>query len=106
MISDERAEKAVEYIRDHADEIGQLRGQKAYLEHHAKVILATEFLHATGTVAERDHTARASQAYLEAVQDIKDCVTELETVLTHFKAAELTVEVWRTQAANQRRGNI
>ena len=36
-IEDSRVEKAVEFIRDNADLVGQLRGQKSYLEHAIKI---------------------------------------------------------------------
>lgn len=106
MISDERTEKAVEYIRDHADLVGQLKGRKAQLEHLMKVIESQVFLRSDGTVAERQAIAKAHPEYVGLINDYRDCVTELETNLTMIKSAELTVEVWRTQAANQRRGNI
>ena len=106
MISDERTEKAVEYIRDHADMIGQLRGNKSYLEHRIKIERSQRFLDAEGTVGERESWAWTDPAVKALCDDYRDCVTELETIATHFKAAELQIEVWRTQQANSRRGNI
>ena len=106
MISDERTEKAVEFIRDNAEQIGQLRGRNAQLEHLMKVTKAQVFLRSDGTVAERQAMAEAHPEYVSMVQEYRDCVTDLETKLTLMKGAELTIEVWRTQAANMRRTNI
>jgi len=106
MIDEARTEKAVEFIRDNAGLMGQLRGQKAFLEHAIKVSRAQAFMDSAGTVAERDHQAYLSEGVGLRLQELRDCVTELSTVETKIKAAELTIEVWRTQAANQRRGNI
>lgn len=104
-IEDSRTENAVMYIRDHADLIGQLRGQKSYLEHRIKIERSQRFLDAEGTVGEREAWAWTDRAVERLVDEHRDCVTELETVATKFKAAELLIEVWRTQAANSRRGH-
>ena len=106
MISDERTEKALEFIRDHAAQIGQLRGQKAQLEHTMKVVKAQKFLSCDGTVAERQAIADACPEFSALIEDYQNCVTDLETKLTLVKGAELTIAVWQTMSANQRRGNI
>ncbi len=104
-IEDYRVEKAVEFIRDHADMIGQLRGQKSALEHHIKIERSQRFLESEGTVAERESLAWTDPAVFKLCNEYRDCVTELETIATKFKAAELLIEVWRTQQANSRRGH-
>ena len=106
MISDSKVEEAIGVIAKNADLIGQLRGQKAYLEHRIKIERGQRFLEATGTVAEREALAWTDTAVHGLCNDYRDTVTELETLLTKFKAAELTTEVWRTQAANARRGHV
>ena len=106
MITDESIEKALDYLRDNAKLIGQLRGNKIQLEHLMKVTKAQKFLSCDGTVAERDAIANADPAYVQLIEDLKDCVTELETILALAKAAEMRIEVWRTQNANLRTGNI
>jgi hypothetical protein len=106
MISDDKVEKALDYLRDNAPLVGQLKGQRVQLEHLMKVIKAQKFLACDGTVAERQALADAAPEYVAQIEDLKDCVTELETILALAKAAELKIEVWRTQAANLRRGNI
>jgi len=106
MITDAKVEEAVGVIAKNADLIGSLRGQKAYLEHRIKIERSQRFLDATGTVGERDAWAWTDSAVKAVCDEYRDCVTELETLATKFKAAELTVEVWRTQAANSRRGHV
>jgi len=61
MIDEIRTEKAVEFIRDNAGLMGQLRGQKAYLEHAIKVSRAQACMDIQGTVSERDHQAYLSE---------------------------------------------
>jgi hypothetical protein len=105
VIPDERTERAVEFIRDNADLIGQLRGNKSYLEHRIKIERGQRFLQSEGTVAERESLAWTDPAVFQLCNEYRDCVTELETLATKLKAAELQIEVWRTQQANSRRGH-
>jgi hypothetical protein len=106
MISENRVEAAVMFIRDQALKIGQLRGQKEYLLHRIKIERSQHFLDSEGTVAERESEAWVCGTVVRLCDEYRDCITELETLMTRVKAAELTVEVWRSQNANQRRGNI
>ena len=106
LISDGKVEEAIGVIAKNADLIGQLRGQKAYLEHRIKIERSQRFLDAEGTVGERESWAWTDPAVKVLCDEYRDTVTELETLLTKFKAAELTTEVWRTQAANARRGHV
>ena len=106
VITDSKVEEAIGVIAKNADLIGQLRGQKAYLEHRIKIERSQRFLDAEGTVGERESWAWTDPAVKELCDEYRDCVTEIETLATKFKAAELTIEVWRTQNANQRRGHL
>ena len=106
MITDSKVEEAIGVIAKNADLIGQLRGQKAMLEHRIKIERGQRFLEAEGTVAERESIAWTDPSVYRLCEEYRDCVTELETLLTKFRAAELTTEVWRTQQANSRRGHV
>lgn len=106
MISDKDVEKALNFYRDEAAKRGALRGQIAYLEHAIKIALAQAFLDAEGTVAEREARSRLNALYQEKVEEYQNATADLGTLETYLKAAELKIEVWRTQNANQRRGNI
>jgi len=105
MITDSKVEEALGVIAKNADLIGQLRGQKAYIEHRIKIERSQQFLEASGTVGEREAIGWTHPVVEKLSEEYRDTVTELETLLTKFKAAELTIEVWRTQAANARRGH-
>ena len=106
MFKDDDVEKAVEYIRDKASLIGQLRGNKEYLEHRIKIERSERYLDAEGTISEREATAWTDPAVARLCDDYRDCLTELHTLQTLFKAAELKIEVWRTQNSNKRAGMI
>jgi hypothetical protein len=98
MISESRAEKAVEFIRDHAEQIGQLLGQCKALDHKRKIVRGQAFLEVeTGSVAEREAKAETSEEYSAVVQEIQNTWAEWKTLETRLRAAELTYEAWRSQ---------
>ena len=106
MIPEHRAEKAVEFIRDHADALGEAIGRCKMLEQKRKAVHGQEFLCAQGTVAEREARAYSSDAFEAVVEEIENAWSEKETLAIKLKAAEITVDVWRSQFAASKRGHV
>ena len=106
MISEERAERAVEFIRDHADQLGELIGRCKALEQKRKVVHGQAFLYAQGTVAEREAKANSSDAFKGIVEEIENAWAEKSTVETKLRAAELTIDVWRSQFSKYGKGHV
>ena len=106
MISEAKVERAVEYIRIHAERLGQLIGLCKSLEQKRKVIHGQEFLKATGTVAEREARAYASDEFRAVVEEIENAWAEKATVETMMKSAELKIEVWRSQFSKYGKGHV
>ena len=106
MISEDRAEKAVEFIRDHADELGNLIGICKGLEQRRKIVHGHQFLDATGTVAEREANAYASGQFKELTDQIQNAWADKSTLETKLKAAELTIDVWRSQYSKSGKGHV
>lgn len=106
MISDERVEAALEYIRDHARPLAQAAAEVEMLGHKIKTLKAVAFSAASGTVAEREACANQNAGVISAYEALRDAVARREEYRTLIKAAELLIDVWRTEAANMRRGNI
>ena len=104
MITDARAEAACEFIRDHAQQMGELSGKVKTAEHMIKVMRAVAFSEAEGTVAEREAIGYKTPEVRGIIEQYRNDVAELETLRTRIKAAEMTFEVWRTQQANMRKG--
>ena len=105
MITDEAVESAVHFYAANAERAGELRGAIEAQKHRAKVMAATVFLDATGTVAERERIADTNQSVVEAMEAHHNAVADYETLRTQLKAAELRIEVWRSQQASSRRGH-
>ena len=106
MISEERVEAAVEFIRDHANRLGYLIGHAKALEYQLKVVEAQNYLDATGTIEARRSKARSSPEYKAIIEEIENAWAEKATLETKLKAAELTIDVWRSQYSKMGKGHL
>lgn len=102
MITDQQAEKALDFIRDKASEYAVAKAQTRQLDHYRKIKRAELFLKASGTVAEREALAESSPEYKELVDGIaasEEAETRLKWQLT---GAQEKLNAWRTMSANER----
>ena len=106
MIHENRVEKAVEFIRDNAERLGELVGHVKGLEQQRKVVHGQAFLEAEGTVAEREAKAFSSAEFKITAEEIENAWAEKTTLETQLRAAELTIEVWRSQNKWGDRGHV
>lgn len=108
MISDKKVEEALSYIAHNAEPLANARARVKYLDHKRKVIRATKFAECTSynNVAERESYAEKHQEYIDNLEAFKEAVYDAELIATKMKAAELVVQVWQTQSANNRRANV
>lgn len=103
MITEERAERAAEFIRDNAERYGELTGKCKSLEQKRKVVFGAAFLESSGTVAEREAKAHTSKSFQGVTEEIENSWADKTTLETQLKAAELTIELWRSMNASNRR---
>ena len=107
IIDDERVEKAIAHLVSTDARLGALKGHIEGLKHTIKATLAVQSLKAKGSSAtECKMIAEATPEYAEKIEELENAIIEFETISARRKTAELMVEVWRTQQANRRRGNI
>lgn len=104
MISDERAEMAVEFLREKSPEYAQAKAERVYLEQFRKSKKAMLVQQAQGTILERESYAYAHPEYLEILEGLKAAVQQEEELRWMLVAAQTKFEAWRTQQANNRRG--
>ena len=102
MISDDRAEKAVEWIRDNSTAIAQARAEMIYLEEFRKSKRAMLIQEVKGTIQERESFAYSHKDYLEVLDGLKAAVGKYEELKWRMVAAEATIEAWRTQSSTAR----
>ena len=106
MITEPMAEKALEYLK--STDVGAAKA-KAYmdlLEDQKKTILAVEFMKAEGSQGEKAKVAEASKDYADRIQKLHDSRYDWEKTRNLRRSAELQIEMWRSQNANMRKGNI
>lgn len=103
MISEERVEAAVEYLRDHAVAIGRARGRFMLAENSLRRVKALN-MPEEGSIAERERVAYASDEYRAALEELRDAVVEYETIRAYREAASMTIEVWRSQSSARKQG--
>ena len=102
-----RVSEALDYLAKTDEQLGQLKGTAKYLaEFKVKKIKGEQFLRNTGTKDERESKAFNSPEYEAVMNEKKGVDIELETIVAKRKTCELTIEVWRSQNANKRQGNI
>ena len=111
MIAEDRAEGAVEYLRDCAAEYGRLRGHMEYCDGNLRRVKSLQMLERRGPlpggpVADREAAAYASDAYLTAMQELENATAAYETMRALREAAVYTIEVWRSQNSTRRQGNV
>lgn len=114
MISEESIEQELKGMREAAGRYAQAKANRTHLEQFRKSKKAILFQEAPdemgvgadsrrATVADRENYAYSHPEYIELLDALRVAVEEEERLKTRMTAAELMVEIWRTQQANARR---
>lgn len=104
MIDEAHAEKALNYLASTDESCARAKGAVKTLEYLLKVEKAMAFLSAKGTMAEKEAHALASLPYREMIEEYETAVVEFETIAAKRERAVLTIDVWRTESSNRRKG--
>jgi hypothetical protein len=106
MIPDQRVEAAVAFIRDKASIYAKAKAERIQLEEFRKSQKALGMREAEingyRTAALQEREAYASSEYIALLDGLKNAVEEEEKLRWEMVAAQLTVEIYRTQSANSR----
>ena len=107
MITDKRAEKALKYLIDTDLEHARIKSEFKAKEAIIKTILAYEFMDAKATAVEsKKMEAYASKSYIDHIDIMQGLEMELQNMYNKRDSERLVIEMWRTYAANSRKGNI
>ncbi len=106
MISEDRLTKAMQYLATTDERAAELKAAVESSEYKAKVTKATVFLHITGTVAEREATAVQANETKDAYREHFQAIRDYQAVANKRELERLVVEVWRSENANRRVGNV
>ena len=106
MINYEDAEKALEFLKATDVSFAKSRALKDALDESKKTVAAIEFMHATGSAAERQQIALSSEAYITHLGKMESATLEFETLKNRRMTAALQIEMWRSINSNMKKGNI
>lgn len=103
MVSDEAMEKALDYLRDTAEEAAHSRAKRLYLEDYSRVLKATIMSeHLAEAVNAQERNAYADTRYRNHLEGLRQAVFEDEKARFLREAAAVKIEIWRSEQANER----
>lgn len=103
MITDDDIEKALDYMRDHAEDCAKWKAERVYVTEYRKTLKAELMRQSNGkTAADREEFAYSHEDYKNHLEAIKEAVYQDEKHRFMILAAQAKIEAWRTEMANQR----
>lgn len=105
-MSDLAVERPLTFIRDKARDYAKAKATRVYLEQFRKSQKALLMVEAekagVKTVAQQEAYAHAHADYLAVITGLQAAVQEEEYLALQIRAAQLKIELYRTEQANQR----
>jgi hypothetical protein len=103
LVSDTDVEKALDFLRDNAREIGEAKAEAIRAERMTKHVRAIEMKkHNALPVSAQEREALASEEYVAALEREAVAAGEYEKMRALREAAALKIEAWRSMGANYR----
>ena len=108
MIPESEVEKCLDWMRDNAEPAARASAEVIRAEEFLKTTLAMVASNSTQTtIAGHEREARASKAFQKAIEERVIAVYQDRKFRLLYSAAEVKVEVWRSeQASNRTLGNF
>ena len=94
---------AIDYIIKHAKHFAAAKAQRVYIEEYRKSLKAI-LMKRSGqdTIGAQEREAYAAEEYRELLEGLREAVEIEEGLRWHLVAAQLRVEVWRSEEATYR----
>lgn len=103
LVTDAEVERALDWLRDNADEIGEAKRLAIKSDHMVKHVKALAMKqHADLPVSAQEREALASDLYVRAIEAAADAAGAFEKMKSLREAAALKIEVYRSSSANYR----
>lgn len=102
IVSDNNVSAALTYLADEPHPVAIARKAVTDAENEAKFHYARAYLAAKGTIDERKAQAEQDPDYTSTKAKESDAILDLERHKSRVKAAEMLIEVWRSENANAR----
>lgn len=95
--------RAVDYLIEHSRQYAQAKADRVHLEHFRKSKKALLMNECTDkAVTAREQFAYSHPDYIELLEGLREAVRLEEALRWRLTAAQLRVEVWRSENANNR----
>lgn len=103
LVSEAEVERALDFLRDSAQQIADAKADIIRAEHQLKHIKAITMKHCGETsAAAQEREAVASESYQENYFAIAKAYAEYERLKALREAAAAKIEAWRTASSNYR----
>ena len=106
MINYNDAEKALQYLVGTDEEYARTKTLYDALCEQRKTVAALEYGKLTGSAAEKNQQALASEVYQLHLHSIRDAQIEFETVRSKRLTNQAIIEMWRSVNSARQKGNI
>jgi len=107
MITQEDAEKSLDYLKKTDVDAAKARSLLNYLDDTKKTVLADQYTQLSeGSAADRLKAAEGSAEYILHLGKIRDAALDYELLRNRRKSAELQIEMWRSINSNMKKGNV
>lgn len=99
--------EALTYLAETDEDYARASGLAKGLKYKIKVERAQAYLESEGkTEARRDAVSHASRKHIDAINAYQNAETDARIMHAKRMTAQLKIEVWRTENANRRKGNV
>lgn len=102
IVTEKNVSDALAYLADDPHPLALARKDVTDGENKSKRLYARAFMDAQGSVEARKASAETDPEYSTAKDDEAEAIFRLERHKARTKAAEMLIEVWRTENANIR----
>ena len=103
MVTEQEAQRAIDYIRDKAPEYAKAKSDRTYIENYLKVVKAKEMSKSDKkTLGDREIDAYMSIDYEQQLQAMREAVAIEEEIKYRMEAAKLRFEHYKTECFNNR----
>jgi hypothetical protein len=103
VITDDKAEAALEYLRVNAPKAARARAERVYMEEYRKTVKSNVMQqHLDKALAAQEREAYASEEYKTHLEAMRDAIQADELNRWGMVAATATLDAWRTENANRR----
>lgn len=102
IVSEKNISDALAYLAIDPHPLALARKDVVDAENHSKRVYALMYLDQSGTVKDRESAVEAAEEYTEARDAEAKAILDLERHKARARAAEMLIEVWRSENANVR----